>query len=62
MQEVGISMEGLNAAGKGPPGSNKVFETTNERGKSKASKRRVGLTQVYPEPDSEYDNGKLKNE
>ncbi|CAG1970801.1 unnamed protein product [Fusarium graminearum] len=55
-------MEGLDAAGKGPPGSNKAFETANEREKSKAPKRRVGLTQVYPEPDSEYDNGKLKND
>ncbi|KAM0387017.1 hypothetical protein ACHAQC_011208, partial [Fusarium culmorum] len=54
-------MDKLNAAGEDLPGSNKASPPVKERDKGKATRKRVGLTQVYPEPDSKYNNQELRN-
>ncbi|KAM0539542.1 hypothetical protein ACHAO7_012078, partial [Fusarium culmorum] len=55
-------MDKLNAAGEDLPGSNKASPPVKERDKGKATRKRVGLTQVYPEPDSKYNNQELRND
>ncbi|CZS81973.1 unnamed protein product [Fusarium graminearum] len=45
-----------------PPGSDKASPPVKGRDKGKAPRKRVGLTQVYPEPGSKRNHQKLKND
>ncbi|EKJ75248.1 hypothetical protein FPSE_04566 [Fusarium pseudograminearum CS3096] len=55
-------MDKLKAADEDLPGSNKASLPVKERDKGKETRKRVGLTQVYPEPGSKYNKQELKND